>query len=469
MRENTINRTQAKEREMDKPNLVVIYEDNTGYGDYGCFGSMVHKTPHTDRMCAEGMKFTDFYSTSGVCTPSRSSIMTGCYPRRVNMHVSDKGGAVLQPVSKKGLHPDEITVARLLKEQGYATACIGKWHLGDQAPFLTTRHGFDTYLGIPYSDDMTPREQFPEWPPLPLMRDDEVIDAPVDRDYVTKRYTEEAVRFIEEHKDEPFFIYVPLAMPGSTKRPYASPDFQGKSANGPYGDSIEEMDWCLGQVLETLEALGLDEKTLVVKASDNGAVRHDPKQGSNLPLKGWGYDTSEGGQRVPCIMRWPGQIPAGSVCGEVTSTMDVLPTFARLAGSEPPRDRIIDGQDISSILSGDSDAGSAYDEAGFFYYALDQLQAVRSGSWKLYLPIEKRVRRRQGETVTVEAELYDLRQDIGETEEVSVQHPDVVARLMALADKAREDLGDLDREGSGQRPCGWVEDPVAQVMGNEAQ
>ncbi|MDP6778649.1 MAG: sulfatase-like hydrolase/transferase, partial [Candidatus Latescibacteria bacterium] len=441
-----------------------IYEDNTGYGDYGCFGSTVHRTPHTDRMCAEGMKFTDFYSTSGVCTPSRASIMTGCYPRRVNMHVSDKGGAVLQPVAKKGLNPDEITVARLLKDQGYATACIGKWHLGDQAPFLPTRHGFDLYLGIPYSDDMTAREQNPEWPPLPLMRDEEVIDAPVDRDYLTRRYTEEAVRFIKEHKDEPFFVYVPLAMPGSTKRPYASPDFQGKSANGPYGDSIEEMDWCVGQILDTLDELGLDDNTLVVKASDNGAVRHDPMQGSNLPLKGWGYDTSEGGQRVPCIMRWPGRIPPGSVCGEIATTMDILPTLARLAGAEPPRDRIIDGQDLSPILAGDTGAGSGYDEAGFFYYMMDQLQAVRSGPWKLYLPIEKRARGRQRESQTVVAELYDLREDIGETEERSDQHPDVVARLMALADRAREDLGDLDREGSGQRPCGWVDNPVAQVM-----
>jgi arylsulfatase A-like enzyme len=311
---------------------------------------------------------------------------------------------------------------------------------------------------------MTAREQNPEWPPLPLMRDEEVIDAPVDRDYLTRRYTEEAVRFIKEHKDEPFFVYVPLAMPGSTKRPYASPDFQGKSANGPYGDSIEEMDWCVGQILDTLDELGLDDNTLVVKASDNGAVRHDPMQGSNLPLKGWGYDTSEGGQRVPCIMRWPGRIPPGSVCGEIATTMDILPTLARLAGAEPPRDRIIDGQDLSPILAGDTGAGSGYDEAGFFYYMMDQLQAVRSGPWKLYLPIEKRARGRQRESQTVVAELYDLREDIGETEERSDQHPDVVARLMALADRAREDLGDLDREGSGQRPCGWVDNPVAQVM-----
>jgi arylsulfatase A len=449
---------------MSKPNLVVIYEDNTGYGDYGCYGSTVHRTPHTDRLCAEGMKFTDFYSTSGVCTPSRTSLMTGCYAQRVNMHVSHTGMVVLQPVAKKGLHPDEITVARLLKEQGYATACIGKWHMGDQAPFLPTRHGFDLFLGLPYSDDMTPREQFSEWPPLPVMRGEEVIDAPADRDYLTRQYAEEAVRFIKDHKDEPFFLYLPLAMPGSTTRPFAHPDFQGKSANGPYGDSIEEMDWCLGQVMETLEELGLDEKTLVMKASDNGAVKHDPPQGSNAPLKGWGYDTSEGSQRIPCIMRWPGHIPAGSVCSEIATTMDILPTFARLAGTEPPQDRTIDGHDIGAILSGEADGGSAYDEAGFYYYCVDQLQAVRSGPWKLYLPIEKRARRRQDKPVTVEAELYNLREDIGETEEVSAQHPDVVARLMALADKAREDLGDLDREGSGQRPAGWVENPVAQVL-----
>jgi arylsulfatase A-like enzyme len=371
---------------------------------------------------------------------------------------------VLQPVAKKGLHPDEITIARLLKDQGYATGCIGKWHLGDQTPFLPTRHGFDLFLGLPYSDDMTPREQFPEWPPLPLMRGEEVIDAPVDRDYLTRQYAEEAVRFIKDHKEEPFFLYLPLAMPGSTARPFAHPDFQGKSANGPYGDSIEEMDWCLGQVMETLQELGLDESTLVMKASDNGAVKFDPPQGSNAPLKGWGYDTSEGSQRVPCIMRWPGHIPAGSVCSEIVTTMDILPTFARLAGAELPRDRIIDGHDIGAILSGDTDSGSAYDDTGFFYYYVDQLQAVRSGPWKLYLPIRKRPRRRQDEPVAVEAELYNLREDTGETQEVSAQHPDVVARLMALADKAREDLGDLDREGSGQRPAGWVENPVAQVM-----
>ena len=227
---------------MQKPNIVFIFADNLGYGDWGCFGSTVHQTPRTDRMAAEGMTFTSFYSTSGVCTPSRTSLMTGCYPRRVNLHVSGDNTAVLRPLDHKGLHPDEITVARLLKEQGYATACIGKWHLGDQPPFLPTRHGFDTYFGIPYSDDMTPRDAFPAWPPLPLMRNEEVIDAPVDRDYVTKRYTEEVIRFMTENRDRPFFVYLPHAMPGSTARPFASPAFQGTSANGPYENSVKKMD-----------------------------------------------------------------------------------------------------------------------------------------------------------------------------------------------------------------------------------
>ncbi len=449
---------------MDRPNLIVIFADNTGYGDWGCFGSTVHRTPHTDRMCAEGMKFTDFYSTSGVCTPSRASLMTGCYPRRVNLHVSAAGGPVLRPLDNKGLHPSEITVAKLLRGQGHATACIGKWHLGDQPPFLPTRHGFDTYLGIPYSDDMTAREQFPDWPPLPLMRDERVVEAPVDRNTLTKRYTEAAVRFIAEHRSKPFFLYLPHAMPGSTAHPFASPEFQGKSGNGPYGDSIEEMDWSLGQILDTLAELGLDEKTLVIKTSDNGAVRRDPMQGSCLPLKGWGYNTSEGAQRMPCIMRWPGRIPAGSVCDEVVTTMDILPTFARLAGVAAPPDRIIDGQDIAPFLYGDPGPRSVYDDTGFFYYHMRQLQAVRAGPWKLYLPLDRKVTNLRGGSESTSAQLYDVRHDLGETEEVGARHPDVVSRLMALADGARNDLGDLGRDGAGQRPCGWVDHPVAQVL-----
>jgi len=441
------------------PNFIVVYLDNLGYGDLGCYGSTVHHTPNVDRMAAEGMRFTDFYSCSGVCTPSRASLMTGCYPRRVNLHENADGFAVLRPVDRKGLNPDEVTVARLLQDAGYATACIGKWHLGDQPPFLPTRHGFDYYFGIPYSDDMTARPQFPEWPPLPLMRNEEVIDAPVDRDYLTKRYTEETCRFIREHKDERFFIYLPHAMPGSTDRPFASPEFQGKSANGPYGDSVEEMDWSTGEILRTLQELGLDEDTLIIWTSDNGATKQAPPQGSNAPLKGWGYDTSEGAMRMPCVMRWPGKIAAGQVCEQITTTMDVLPTLAALAGTAPPPDRPIDGHDLRPLLF-EGATTSPYDDEGFLYYFMGQLQAVRSGPWKLYLPLAGKLLGTSRKTAAVSAELYNLRDDIGEEHEVSGENPEVVQSLLALAERGREELGDLDRPGRGQRPAGWVEHPT---------
>ncbi len=447
-----------------RPNIILTYIDNLGYGDLGCYGATVHRTPHLDRMAAEGMRFTSFYSTSGVCTPSRTSIMTGCYPRRVGMHISDRGGAVLQPVAKKGLNPREITIATLLKSQGYATACIGKWHLGDQPPFLPTRHGFDHYLGIPYSDDMDQSEHHPQFPPIPLMRQEEVIEAPVDRDYLTKRYTEEAISYIAAHRDGPFFIYLPHAMPGSTAHPFASPDFKGKSANGAYGDSIEELDWSHGQIARALVDLGLDENTLVVWTSDNGAVGREPQQGSNAPLKGWGYDTSEGAMRMPCIARWPGHIEPGTVCDELTSTMDMLPTFAGVSGTVAPQDRIIDGQDIRPMLLGEAAAHSAYDDTGFFYYFMGQLQAVRAGDWKLYLPLADKQLNLRGDRAITEPKLYDVRHDLGEEDEVSGQHPDVVSRLLAMAEAARADIGDMDRQGSGQRPAGWIEEPEPRLL-----
>jgi arylsulfatase A-like enzyme len=301
------------------------------------------------------------------------------------MHVAEDGRPVLSPVAKKGLHPEEITIAELLRARGYATACIGKWHLGDQLPFLPTRQGFDYYLGIPYSDDMTAR---PErgWPPLPLMENEEVIEAPVDRNLLTKRYTERAIEFIKANKEKPFFVYLSHAMPGSTTSPFSSRQFRGKSANGPWGDSVEELDWSTGKILDALKQLDLDERTLVVWTSDNGAPRRDPPQGLNVPLAGWGYTSTEGGQRVPCIMRWPVRIPAGTICGELCTTMDLLPTFARLAGTEPPKDRVIDGYDIWPLMVGDIEAESPYE--AFYYYYVGQLQAVRSDRWKLHLPLE---------------------------------------------------------------------------------
>ena len=328
-----------------QPNFIVVYCDNLGYGDIEPFGSTLHRTPNLNRMAAEGRKFTHFCVTAGVCTPSRASLMTGCYPQRVGMHHNDRDGWVLRPVSPYGLHPDEVTIAEVLKQQGYATAIVGKWHLGDQPSFLPTRQGFDWFFGVPYSDDMTARVWQADgstWPPLPLMENERVIEAPCDRNGLTKRYTERAMQWIAEHKDEPFFLYFPQAMPGSTRTPFSSPDFKGKSNNGPWGDSIEELDWSIGVMLDQLEELGIADNTLVIWTSDNGApINPDPddlSRGSNLPLHGRGYTTSEGAFRVPTIAWQPGKVPAGTVCSELATTMDLLPT-CRSPRSHGPQNR----------------------------------------------------------------------------------------------------------------------------------
>ena len=444
------------------PNVIFVLVDNLGNGDVKCFNPQtLHRTPHLDQMAAEGTRFTSYYSASGVCTPSRAALMTGCYPCRVDMHVSDKGGLVLQPVAAKGLNPKETTVAEVMKTAGYTTAIIGKWHLGDQPDFLPTRQGFDSFFGIPYSDDMIKELRPEEWPELPLMRDEEVIEAPVDRDYLTKRYTEEAVKFITANQEKPFFLYLPHAMPGSTKDPYASPAFKDKSANGHWGDSIEELDWSMGEILSTLKKLHLDEKTLVIWTSDNGAPNRKPPQGSNAPYEGWGYNTSEGAMRVPCIARWPGHVPAGRECRELCSMMDILPTLAAMTGVQKPP-HTIDGHDITPLLLGQSGATSPNDELGFFYYFGDQLQAVRSGPWKLYLPLEaKRIGGVKKQASPMQ--LFNVRDDVSEKEEVSNAHPEVVERLMKLAKKAREELGDVDRIGTGHREAGHVDQPTARV------
>jgi arylsulfatase A len=436
----------------ERPNVVLINCDNLGYGDIGSFGSTRQRTPHLDRMAAEGRRFTDFYVPSGVCTPSRASLLTGCYPRRVNHHLSDTGGLVLRPVSRKGLHPNEITIAEILRAQGYATACIGKWHLGDQPDFLPTRQGFDAYFGIPYSDDMTGP------PPLPLMRDERIVEAPADCNTLTRRYTEETIRWIEAHKSQAFFVYLAHAMPGSTSAPFASERFRGKSANGPWGDAVEELDWSTGELLAALRRRGLDESTLVIWTSDNGAPEHRPPQGSNLPLRGWGYTTAEGGMRVPCLMRWPGKIPAGSTCRELCSTIDLLPTLAGLAGTRPPTDRIIDGHDIWPLMSGQP--GSKSPHEAFFFYRGEQLQAVRAGKWKLYLPLAAKQLGLGARTEQSPARLYDLEADLGETTDLADRRPEVVRSLLSAAEKAREDLGDVGRPGRNQRPAGWLDHPT---------
>lgn len=457
------------------PNIVFILCDNLGNGDIACFNPATkHRTPNLDRMAAEGRKFTSFYSASGVCTPSRAALMTGCYPRRIGLHLSYENLSVLKPVDKKGLNPDEETLAEILKSQGYATACFGKWHLGDQLPFLPTKQGFDTYFGIPYSEDME-KGKVPgrEWPELPLMRQEEVIEAPVPAESLTRRLTEAAVQFIADHRDQPFFLYFPETGPGSRKECFPGPEFRGKSANGLYGDAIEELDWSAGEILKALKQHGLDERTLVIWTNDNGAVNRNPPQGSNAPYRGMGYSTSEGAMRMPCLMRWPGQIPAGTVCDDLCTMMDFVPTLAALAKAKPPA-KPIDGHDIRPLLFGSKDFVSPYDETGFFYYQTTQLQAVRAGPWKLYLPEEsqsgssnaKAPKKKAKTAAPQKLALYDVRKDIAEVTETSASHPEVVQRLRALAETARATLGDNDRPGTGQRPSGWVENPTPREKGS---
>lgn len=429
------------------PNIVLIVCDNLGYADVEPFGSKLHRTPNLNQLAAEGMMFTHFYSASGVCTPSRAAIMTGCYPKRVSMDLTD--GAVLRPISKIGLHPDELTVAELLKSGGYATAVFGKWHLGDQPEFLPTRQGFDVYLGIPYSDDMTPRSGV-DWPPLPLVKGETVVEAPTDRDLLTRRLTENAIRWIESRADEPFFLYFPQCMPGSTRAPFASDRFKGKSLNGPWGDSVEELDWSVGEIVRTLERLELTDDTLLIWTSDNGAPRRNPPQGLNQPLAGWGYSTAEGGMRVPCIMKWPGRIPPNRQCDQLTTLMDLFPTFAAVSGIAIGQNLPRDGYNILPLMEGKA-TNSPYSR--FLYYRSNQLQALRSGQWKWYLPTNKN-----------QGQLFDIVTDPGETRNVANQHADVVRNLKTLVDSAESDLGQGNRIGPGCRPAGQASDPKPLVL-----
>ncbi len=453
----TLSACRPTPQRSDKPNFIIIFCDDLGYGDLGCFGSKLHHTPNLDRMAEQGTMFTSFYVTSSVCTPSRASLMTGCYPKRVDMHQDSHGKCVLFPVENKGLNPNEITIAEILKQQGYATCCIGKWHLGDQPPFLPTRHGFDYYFGIPYSNDMGSRKGTSN-PPLPLMQNEKVIEAPALQDTLTKRYTEEAIKFIKKNKDRPFFLYLPHTMVHDPLNP--GREFRGRSDNGLYGDAVEEIDLYTGRILNTLKNLDLDKHTFVIFTSDNGAS--DRYGGSNAPLRGHKGTTWEGGMREPAILWWPGKIPAGKICHEIAVTMDLLPTFAHLAGTQPPTDRIIDGKNIWPLISGQPNASSPHE--AFYYYQIDQLQAVRSGKWKLHLPLKPKKRNWGRPIPEAPLALYDLENDIAEKNNLAQHHPNVVKHLLALAEKARSDLGDLDRKGENIRPAGWIQNPKPLLL-----
>ncbi len=437
------------------PNYILIFCDDLGYGDLGCFGSTKNRTPHIDSLAQDGRKFTSFYSSSPVCTPSRASLMTGCYPRRVGMHEDFTGHWVLIPRSRRGLHPQELTVAEALKAQGYATACIGKWHLGDQPEHLPTRHGFDHYYGIPYSNDMARSERGD--PPLPIVRQKTVIEAPVDQSTLTRRYTEETIRFIEtvttKNKErgtkDPFFIYLPHTFPHTPL--FASKNFYGKSANGRYGDSVEEIDWSTGQILDCLRRLDLEDNTLVIFTSDNGS--NGRNGGSNVPLAGIKGSTMEGGMRVPMIARWPGKIPAGSECRELTTTMDILPTFCELSGAQGPT-RKIDGHDIRDLLFGNPDAKSPYE--ALYYYRRRQLQAVRMGPWKYHLKLDATHPRWTSSEPLGKgrpAKLVNLKRDLRETKDLSDQYPKVLKRIQVLANQTIKQLGNDAQTGTEQRPA----------------
>lgn len=412
-----------------KPNFIVIFTDDQGYQDLGCYGAKKFKTPNIDRMAAEGMKFTDFYTAAPVCTPARAALLTGCYPPRVSME------AVLFPGSDTGLNPDEQTLAGVLKGAGYATACIGKWHLGHHPEFLPTRHGFDEFFGLPYSNDLIPADQpggrpGSKYPPLPMMEGEKTIETNPDQRLLTRRYTERAVDFIKRQGPHPFFLYLAHTMPHVPV--FASDRFAGKSQGGKYGDAMEEIDWSTGEILRTLREMGLEKDTVILFTSDNGPWLRSGKygelipedeEGSAVPLRGGKFTTYEGGLRVPCVVYAPGRVPAGKICSEVCGTIDVLPTFARMAGA-PLRDGVrLDGNDIGNLFAGDAKAKSPHDS--FYYYRSADLQAIRRGKWKLLsLPPPKGVKERV-------VELYDLESDIGETKDVSSANAALVAELQA--------------------------------------
>ena len=442
----------------DQPNFVLIFCDDLGYGDLGCYGSMKNRTPNIDQLAHDGVLFTDFYSSSPVCTPSRASLMTGCYPRRVGMHEDFTGHWVLIPRSRRGLHPDETTVAEALKSQGYATACIGKWHLGDQPEHLPTSHGFDFYFGIPYSNDMQQAGRGD--PPLPLVKQTEVIEAPVDQATLTKRYTEQVISFIETNQKKPFFVYLPHTFPHLPL--FASPDFHGKSSNGRYGDSVEEIDWSTGEIMKCLERLKLAENTLVIFTSDNGS--NGRNGGSNKPLAGAKGGTLEGGMRVPFIARWPQRIKAGTRSSELATTMDVLPTFCSLTGAKLPEKKL-DGFDISPLLFGEKGAKSKYE--ALFYYRRRQLQAVRMGDWKYHLPLQETHPRWTSSGPTGpgrSAKLVNLSDDLQERKDVAEANPKIIEQMTRLAEQAIDTLGNDNKTGSEQRPARTLKSSVPMIL-----
>ncbi len=458
------------------PNIVLIFMDDLGYGDLGVYGATGYETPHLDKMAQQGMRFTSFYAAQAVCSASRAGLLTGCYPNRIGFH------GALFPQSKIGLHENEVTIAEMLKDKGYATAIFGKWHLGHQKQFLPLQHGFDEYAGLPYSNDMWPvhydgvqitdttnwrKKAFPQLPFIEGNDKAREIRTLDDQAQLTTTITEKAVDFIKRKKDQPFFLYVPHPMPHV---PIAVSDkFKGKSEQGLYGDLMMELDWSVGQILKALKDHGIDDNTLVIYTSDNGPWLNFGNHAGNTAGLREGKGTSwEGGQREPCIMRWPGVIPEGKICNKIASAIDVLPTVAALTGASLPRHKI-DGVDLSPLLRGEKGANPRNEF--YYYYGKNNLEAVRKGQWKLVLPHKHRSYADHlpgndgfpGHTRQVDFKdtaLFDLRRDPGEDYDVAELYPEVVSDLLTLADKARADLGDdlVGIQGNGRRPVGKLKE-----------
>jgi len=428
----------------DQPNIIVIYADDLGYGDLSCFGHPTIRTPHLDQMAAEGMRFTQFYSAACVCTPSRAALMTGRLPVRSGMCSDTR--RVLFPDSGGGIPAEEFTLAEALQAQGYATACFGKWHLGHLPQFLPTNNGFDTYFGIPYSNDM---DRVNDAPPgraaflapqikfwnVPLMRDETIVERPADQTTITRRYTQEALRFIRAHQQGPFFIYLPHNLPHVPL--FRSPEFAETSLRGLYGDVVQEIDWSVGQILKTLRETSLAENTIVWFSSDNGPWLTFGTHGGSAGLLHEGKGTTwEGGMREPTIAWWPGHIPTGTICTGIGSTMDIFATSIVLAGGEVPSDRVIDGMDISAALEG---GDSPRDH--MFYYRGTQLMAVRLGPWKAHFKIQGSYGTEPRQLQVQDPPLlYQLEHDPSEQHNVAQEHPDVIERIRELVERHQADL-----------------------------
>ncbi|MFO0811123.1 MAG: sulfatase [Gemmataceae bacterium] len=438
------------------PNVVLVFADDLGYGDLGCFGSKMIRTPNLDRIAAEGVKLTDFYVAQAVCSASRAALLTGCYPNRIGIQ------GALGPASKVGISDGETTLGQLFRSKGYATAIYGKWHLGHHPQFLPLRHGFDDYYGLPYSNDMWPKHPTGTYPPLPLIDRDRQIEVNPDQRLLTKTYTAKAIEFVRKNKEHPFFLYLPHSMPHVPL--HSSEAFAGRNPAGPYADVVEEIDASVGRILDAIRECGIDEKTLVIFTSDNGPwLSYGAHAGSSGPLREGKGTSFDGGVRVPFVARWPGQIGKGVVSRQPIMTIDLFPTLAKLIGAELPK-HAIDGRDCWGVLRGEASATPGNEVLAIYWNR--ELQAVRSGKWKLHLPHAYQSLKTPGsdgkpgayQTKRIEQSLFDLDADIGETTDLAARHPEVVAKLLGYAETVRGELGDsaTKQVGRGVRPAGSI-------------